>query len=143
MNIFIENLSYIQNPVKHLRWSYSRENLLSSKTSILDVWLCLKVFLNFKLFASAVIRIVWISRRKYIIRHLSVLRKALFLTYVNVFTAWKMKFSTKDLFSKCDAGNCRFGHINWRNPNWKTSFFVQCFVLPYSFILSILFWTIS
>ena len=32
-------------------------------------------------------------------------------------TAWKMKFSIKDFFSKCDqiAGNCRFGHIYWRN----------------------------
>ena len=24
------------------------------------------------------------------------------------------------------AGNCRFGHIHWRNPYWKTWFFVQC-----------------
>ena len=23
------------------------------------------------------------------------------------------------------AGNCGFGHIYWRNPEWKTSFFVQ------------------
>ena len=23
------------------------------------------------------------------------------------------------------AGNCGFGHIYWRNPSWKTSFFVQ------------------
>ena len=23
------------------------------------------------------------------------------------------------------AGNCGFGHIYWRNPYWKTSFFVQ------------------
>ena len=22
--------------------------------------------------------------------------------------------------------SCGFGHINWRNPQWKTSFFVQC-----------------
>ena len=35
-----------------------------------------------------------------------------------------MKFSIKDFFSKCDQ--CRFGHIYWRNPQWKTSFFVQC-----------------
>ena len=44
-------------------------------------------------------------------------------------TAQKM-FSIKDFFSKCDqsAGNCqncRFGHIYWRNPQYKTSFFVQ------------------
>ena len=24
------------------------------------------------------------------------------------------------------AGNCRLGHIYWRNSEWKTSFFVQC-----------------
>ena len=24
------------------------------------------------------------------------------------------------------AANCGFGHIDWRNPLWKTSFFVQC-----------------
>ena len=24
------------------------------------------------------------------------------------------------------AANCGFGHIYWRNPQWKTSFFVQC-----------------
>ena len=24
------------------------------------------------------------------------------------------------------AGNCSFGQIYWRNPWWKTSFFVQC-----------------
>ena len=40
-------------------------------------------------------------------------------------TAQKMKFSNKDFFSKCE-----FGHIYWRNPYWKTSFFVQC---PFSF----------
>ena len=24
------------------------------------------------------------------------------------------------------AGSYGFGHIYWRNPSWKTSFFVQC-----------------
>ena len=24
------------------------------------------------------------------------------------------------------VGNCEFGHIYWKNPKWKTSFFVQC-----------------
>ena len=24
------------------------------------------------------------------------------------------------------SGNCGFGHICWRNPQWKTSFFVPC-----------------
>ena len=27
--------------------------------------------------------------------------------------------------------NCGFGHIYWRNPSWKTFFFVQCY-LPLS-----------
>ena len=26
--------------------------------------------------------------------------------------------------------SCRFGHIYWGNPEWKTSFFVQCQKLP-------------
>ena len=30
------------------------------------------------------------------------------------------------------TGNCRFGHIYWRNPRWKTSFFVQCMVCYFS-----------
>ena len=40
------------------------------------------------------------------------------------YTAQTMKFSIKDFFSKCDnsAVSCRFGHIYWRNPEWKTSF---------------------
>ena len=51
-----------------------------------------------------------------------------FCTIVNwaTDTAQKMKFSMKDLFSKCDQiwpHSCRFGHIYWRNPWWKTSFF--------------------
>ena len=25
------------------------------------------------------------------------------------------------------AGNCGFGHIYWKNPQWKTSLFVQCY----------------
>ena len=38
-----------------------------------------------------------------------------------------MKFSIKDFFSNRDqiTGNCGFGHIYWRNPWWKTSFFAQ------------------
>ena len=39
-------------------------------------------------------------------------------------TAQKMKFSIKDFFSK-SAVSCRFGHIYWRNPQWKTSFFLS------------------
>ena len=43
------------------------------------------------------------------------------------FTAQKMKFSIR--FSSVNviqsAGNCRFGHIYWRNPWWQTSFFLH------------------
>ena len=39
------------------------------------------------------------------------------------YTAQKLKVSIKDIFSKCDQIH-RFGHIYWRNPWWKTSFFV-------------------
>ena len=29
------------------------------------------------------------------------------------------------------AVSCRFGHIYWRNPYWKTLFFVQCkYIIP-------------
>ena len=27
------------------------------------------------------------------------------------------------------TGNCGFGHIYWRNPSWKTSFFLHCHIL--------------
>ena len=43
-------------------------------------------------------------------------------------TAQKMKFSVKDLFSKCDQirSFLWIGHINWKSTKWKTSFFVLC-----------------
>ena len=39
-----------------------------------------------------------------------------------------MKFSIKDLFSEYGQiqRKLRIGHIYWRNPEWKNSFFVQC-----------------
>ena len=42
--------------------------------------------------------------------------------------AKKMTFSILDFFSKCDqsTGNCRFGHIYWKNSSRKISSFVQC-----------------
>ena len=57
------------------------------------------------------------------------------------FTAEKMKFSTKDFFSKCDqsAVSCGFGHIYWRNPEWKTSFFVQWLIYQHSYEI-LIFW---
>ena len=43
-------------------------------------------------------------------------------------TAQKMKFPIKasSVNVTKSAVSCRFGHIYWRNPLWKTSFFVQC-----------------
>ena len=41
------------------------------------------------------------------------------------YTTRKMEFFIKDFFSKCEQINYRFGHIYWRNPQWKNSFFVQ------------------
>ena len=40
----------------------------------------------------------------------------------------KIKLSIKDFFSKCDQirRKLRFGHIYWRNSEWKTSLFVRC-----------------
>ena len=40
-----------------------------------------------------------------------------------------MKFPIKDFFSKCDQilSFCGFGHIYWRNPQWKILFFVRGF----------------
>ena len=39
----------------------------------------------------------------------------------------KVMISINDFFTKCDqiSENCGFGYIYWRNPKWKTSFFVQ------------------
>ena len=39
--------------------------------------------------------------------------------------AQKMKFSIKDFFRNCDQIRRTLGHIYWRNPWRKTSFFVH------------------
>ena len=41
-----------------------------------------------------------------------------------------MKFSIKDFFIKCEQirRNCGPGHIYWKNPERKTSIFVQWMV---------------
>ena len=46
-------------------------------------------------------------------------------------TTQKMKFSIKDFSVNMTkfAGNCGLGHILWRNPYWKTSFFCSGWVL--------------
>ena len=55
----------------------------------------------------------------------------------------KIKFSIKDFFSK-SAGSCGIGHIYWRNPLWKTSFFVQCDIISWRhFIINWQWWRVS
>ena len=43
----------------------------------------------------------------------------------NALRPWN--FFCVDWRNECDqTGNCGFGHIYWKTPEWKTSFFVQC-----------------
>ena len=48
-------------------------------------------------------------------------------------TAQKMKFPLRISHVNVTkfAANCGFGHIYWRDPWWKTSFFVQYHLMPY------------
>ena len=46
------------------------------------------------------------------------------VAFLITFTAQKMKFSPVNVTKSAVSGG--FGHIYWRNPYWKTSFFVQC-----------------
>ena len=56
------------------------------------------------------------------------LRKRITLRKCSYATAQKMKFSIKNFFNKCDHFRSfqRIWTHHWRNPSWKTSFFVQC-----------------
>ena len=40
---------------------------------------------------------------------------------------WSFPLSISSVNVTKSAGICGFGHIYWRNPSWKTSFFVQCY----------------
>ena len=50
---------------------------------------------------------------------------------MNGLLGWKMKFSIKDFFGKCDQIRVSYGFdpIYWRNPLWITPFFVQYEIL--------------
>ena len=37
-------------------------------------------------------------------------------------------------FFSIPSVSCGFGHVYWRNPEWKTSFFVQCIIPLVSFL---------
>ena len=54
-----------------------------------------------------------------------------YLVMVFIYTVQKMKFSIKDFFSKYGQIRSEFGHINWRNPGWKTSFLYSVSVFYY------------
>ena len=49
------------------------------------------------------------------------------------FTAQKMNFPIKDFVSNCDQICSLLQIWYWRNPSWRTSFFVQCFRVCYYF----------
>ena len=38
---------------------------------------------------------------------------------------WRFPLRISSVIGSKSAGNCGFGHIYWRSPSWKTSFFVQ------------------
>ena len=39
---------------------------------------------------------------------------------------WSFSLGISSVNVTKSAENCGFGHINWRNPQWKISFFVLC-----------------
>ena len=45
------------------------------------------------------------------------------LVYVTLHKKWSFPLRISSVNVTKSAGNCGFGHINWRNPLWKTSFF--------------------
>ena len=38
---------------------------------------------------------------------------------------WSFSLGISSVYMNKSEGNCGFGHIYWRNPWWRTSFFVQ------------------
>ena len=44
---------------------------------------------------------------------------------------WSFPLRISSVDVTISAGNCRFGHVYWRNPSWKTSYFVQCWCSRY------------
>ena len=59
--------------------------------------------------------------------------------------SWSFPIRISSVNLTKSGGNCGFGHIYWRNPEWKTSFSVQCewsniFRENISFLLITCFW---
>ena len=46
-------------------------------------------------------------------------------SYMSLHKKWSFPLRISSINLIQSAGNCGFGHIYWRNPRWKTSFFVQ------------------
>ena len=59
-------------------------------------------------------------------RHISIV---IWLKYISLHKKWSFPLRISSVNLTKSAVSCGFGHIYWRNPSWKTSFFVQCLVL--------------
>ena len=46
--------------------------------------------------------------------------------YLTLHKKWNFQLRVSSVNVTRSTGNCEFGHIYWRNPWWKTSFFMQC-----------------
>ena len=46
--------------------------------------------------------------------------------YVTLHKIWNFPLRISSVNVSKSSRNCRFSHIYWRNPWWKTLFFVQC-----------------
>ena len=53
-----------------------------------------------------------------------------------LYKKWSFSLRICLVYVSKSAVSCGFGHINWRNPKWKTSFFVQWYFLNVSFSAS-------
>ena len=45
------------------------------------------------------------------------------LVYITLYKKWSFPLRISSVNVTKSAGNCGFGHINWRYPLWKTPFF--------------------
>ena len=49
------------------------------------------------------------------------------LSYLHyTYKKWSFPLRISSVNVTKSPGSCGFGHIYWRNPYWKTSFFIQC-----------------
>ena len=50
-----------------------------------------------------------------------------FFIRFSLHTKWSFPLRISSVNVTKSAVSCGFGHIYWRNPKWKTSFFVKCY----------------